>query len=96
MYLKDSNGNKSLTTTISVVAFVVVMLKVLFGGGSITVGSFAYSFGDIDAAMIAAIFGPTLGAYVFRRHTAAQEGMHSEKIEAEREPVGRSQGPEGE
>lgn len=69
--LRDSKGNKSLTATLSIVAFVVVMLKVLFGGGSINIGTFAYSFGTIDSLSIAAILGPILGTYAWRRHTEA-------------------------
>lgn len=69
--LKDSKGKKSLTTTLSVIAFVVVMVKVLFGGASISIGNFSYAFGEIDAMSIAALLGSTLGAYAFRRHTEA-------------------------
>jgi hypothetical protein len=72
--LRDSKGKKSLTTTLSVIAFVVVMLKVLFGGAAVVVGAFSYSFGEIDAASIAALLGSTLGVYAFRRHTEAAYG----------------------
>lgn len=69
MLLNDSTGNKSLTHTLSVVAFIVVMVKVIVGGASIVIGSFSYSFGTIDSLSIAAILGPVLGAYVARRYT---------------------------
>lgn len=67
MFIRDSNGNKSLTATMAYVSFAVVMLKVLLSGASISLGSFSYSFGAIDALMIGAIFGPILGTYTARR-----------------------------
>lgn len=67
MFITDTAGNKSLTATFAVIGFIVVMLKVLTSGGSIEVGSFSYSFGSIDAAMVAAILTPILGSYTARR-----------------------------
>ncbi len=67
MYMKDSGGTKSLTATLAYVSFFVVMVKVLFSGASITVGSLSYDFGTIDALVIGAIFGPILGSYTVRR-----------------------------
>ena len=69
MYLADSNGKKSLTATLSIVAFVVVMLKLLLSGAGIQIGGFTYSFGEIDAMEIAAVLGPILGTYAARRYT---------------------------
>ena len=68
MLMNDSNGNKSWTHTMSVIAFFIVMLKVLFDGVTVTFGTFTYSFGMIDSFSIAAILGPTVGAYVVRHH----------------------------
>lgn len=61
--IKDSSGNKSLTATLAVIGFGVVMLKVLLSGA--TVGSVA--FGTIDSLSIAAVLGPVLGTYTARR-----------------------------
>ena len=70
MFITDTNGNKSLTATMAVVGFFVVMVKVLLSGGAI--GSF--SFGTIDSLSIAAILGPVLGTYTARRwNTASQQ-----------------------
>lgn len=69
MYLKDSDGNRSFTVTMSIVAFIVVMLKVLIGGGSLSIGSFSISSGTIGSDEILALLGPTLGVYSFRRYT---------------------------
>lgn len=63
MFIRDTSGNKSLTATVAVIGFAVVMLKVLLNGASI--GSL--SFGTIDSLSIAAILGPTLGTYTARR-----------------------------
>lgn len=89
MLLKDTAGQKSLTATLSVVTFVVVMIKVLFGGGSIKYDDYSFSFGTIDAASIAALLGATLGAYSFRRHTMAT-------YPADPEPSGRNSGDDEE
>jgi hypothetical protein len=67
MFITDTSGSKSLTATLAYVSFFVVMIKVLFSGASITVGSWAYEFGTIDALVIGAIFAPILGSYTARR-----------------------------
>ncbi len=72
MYLKDSNGKKSLTATLSIVAFVVVMLKVLFSGAAISLMGFDYTFGSIGSDEILAMLSPILGTYAFRRYTSAR------------------------
>jgi hypothetical protein len=63
MFIKDSSGNRSLTATLAVIGFGVVMFKVLLSGGSIG----TVSFGSIDSLSIAAILGPVLGTYTARR-----------------------------
>lgn len=63
LMIRDSSGNRSLTATLTVIGFGVVMLKVLLSG--VIVGSVA--FGTIDSLSIAAILGPILGAYTARR-----------------------------
>lgn len=67
MFITDTSGKKSLTATLAIIGFAVVMLKTLASGASITVGSFSYSFGTIDGLTIGAIFGPILGSYTMRR-----------------------------
>lgn len=69
MYLNDSDGKKSLTATLSIIAFVIVMIKVLLNNTALQFGSFSYSFGSMDATEIAAILSPILGTYAFRRYT---------------------------
>lgn len=67
MFIKDSSGNKSLTATLALAGFIVVMVKLLLSGASVTMGSASYEFGTIDAAMIAAVLTPVLGTYTARR-----------------------------
>lgn len=81
MYLQDSNGKKSLTATLSIVAFAIVMLKLLANNSAIQVGSFAYAFGSIDATTVAAVLGPILGTYAFRRYTDSRFGYAPDPFE---------------
>jgi len=69
LFMKDSDGKRSFTVTASVITFIVVMLKVLVGGSSFTIGGVSVSFGNIASDEILALLGPTLGAYSFRRYT---------------------------
>lgn len=69
MFIKDSDGKKSFTVTMSIITFIVVMIKVLVGGSSFSFGSVSMSFGTIGSDEILALLGPTLGAYSFRRYT---------------------------
>jgi hypothetical protein len=74
MYMKDSDGKKSFTVTMSIITFAVVMLKVLVGGTSFTIGGTSFSFGSIGSDEIISLLGPTLGAYSFRRYTDSRYG----------------------
>ncbi len=73
MFIRDTSGKKSLTATLAVIGFAVVMVKVLLSGGSI--GS--VSFGTIDSLAIAAILGPVLGTYTARRWNGSPLGPDS-------------------
>jgi hypothetical protein len=74
MFLTNSDGKKSMTVTLSIVAFVVVMVKLLLNNSAIQIGGFAYAFGSIDATEIAAVLSPILGTYAFRRYTDMRFG----------------------
>ena len=74
MFLKDSSGKKSLTATMAVISFMVVMVKVLLSGSSVTIAGNLYSFGTIDAATVASIFTPILGSYTARRWGTNNDG----------------------
>lgn len=81
MYLKNSDGEKSMTATFSIVAFVVVMVKILISGAGIQLGSFTYDFGTVDSLTVAAIMGPILGTYAFRKYTETRYGTPYESYE---------------
>lgn len=69
MWITNSSGKKDAVLTMAVIGFVVVIIKVLLAGFSITTaGKTVYSFGSIDATLVGAILTPTLGAYVTRRY----------------------------
>lgn len=68
MFITDTSGNRSLTATVAFFGFVVVMVKVLLNGASISIaGGASYSFGSIDSLTVAAIMSTILGAYTVRR-----------------------------
>ncbi len=69
MFMKDSDGKKSVTTTMAFVTFIVVMIKVLLGGSAFSIAGFSLSIGPISSDEIIALLGPTLGAYTYRRYT---------------------------
>lgn len=86
--IKDSSGKKSLTATLSVVGFIIVMLKVLLSGAAIVIGSLSYSFGEIDALTVGAVLTPILGTYAARRYTETVHGstaVNDEMIVGEEE-----------
>lgn len=63
----DSSGKPSLTATMAIVSFIVVMIKTLLNGATVSIGTASYSFGTIDGFTIGAIFTPILGTYTARR-----------------------------
>ena len=77
MLLKNTAGKPDAILTMSVAAMVIVLLKVLLGGFSVTLEDTlvvdgvktVISFGAIDGTVIGALLTPTLGAYVARRYT---------------------------
>lgn len=81
MYLKDSNGEKSLTATFAIITFFVVLLKFLFSGAEISLIGFSYSFGSVSSDEIAAMLGTTLGTYSIRRYTDRKFSTRRDTIE---------------
>ena len=67
LWIKKSDGTPDASLTIAMVTMAVVLIKVLLAGAAIG----PFSFGSIDAGVIAALLTPTLGAYVARRYTDA-------------------------
>lgn len=69
MWIKNTDGKKDAMLTFSVLGFVFVLIKLLIAGASISFGDTSYSFGELDAGVVAGVLTPTLGAYVGRRYT---------------------------
>lgn len=66
-WVKNTSGKKDAMLTFSLIAFIVVILKFLFAGVIISIGTHSLTFGTADSAAIAAVLTPTFGAYVARR-----------------------------
>lgn len=73
-WLKDTNGSQSASLTFAALAFVVCLFKFLVSGCSVNLWKHDISGGQVDAASIAALLAPTLGAYVARRHSEVKYG----------------------
>lgn len=69
LWIKDTQDKPSAILTFTTIGFFIVMFKVLLSGATVSIMGKVFNFGTIDAATIAAVLTPTLGAYVARRHT---------------------------
>lgn len=70
MLITNTAGKKDAVLTMAVFAMVVLLVKVLLQGVSITLhGTTIISFGTVDSGIIGALLTPTLSAYVARRYT---------------------------
>lgn len=66
---KNSDGKRDPILTLAIFAVVVVLLKVLVSGVTVTIGGHPMDFGAIDGGLVGAILTPTLGAAVAHRYT---------------------------
>ncbi len=69
LWIKNTVGKPDAVLTLTLIGFIIVMLKLLIAGSSLTISGNTYTAGTIDASVIAAVLTPTLGAYVARRYT---------------------------
>jgi hypothetical protein len=69
MYLKNTTGKPDAVLTMAVVAFAVIMFRVLFAGMKFNFSGNMLEFSSIDAGLVGTILTSTLGAYVARRYT---------------------------
>ena len=67
--IKNSKNKRDAMLTFAVLGFLVVLAKFTLSGLSVAVSGANIDFGVLDAALVASILTPTLGAYVMRRHT---------------------------
>lgn len=89
IWVKNSDGKPDAVLTFSLLAFLVVLVKFLIAGVVLDLNGVNYSFGTIDASVIAALLTPTLGAYVGRRYTDAKYGQVLAVDEPEQDPASR-------
>jgi hypothetical protein len=74
MWVKNTKGKQDAALTFALGGCVLVATKVLFGGTDLLWGPVHFVVAPIDAASIAAVLTPTLGAYVARRHSERASG----------------------
>jgi hypothetical protein len=65
IWIKNTEGKRDAILTMSLLGFLVVLVKFALSG--LTIGPFV--FGELDAGVVGALLTPTLGAYVARRFT---------------------------
>jgi len=68
-WIKKTDGKPDAVLTLTLIGFLVVVIKLLLAGSILVLNGDKYTFGNIGAAEIAAVLTPTLGAYVSRRYT---------------------------
>lgn len=69
IWIRNTDGKGDAVLTMTLWCLVVILVKLVFSGFSLTVGTWTVGAGNIDAGIIAALLSPTLGAYVARRYT---------------------------
>ena len=69
IWVKNADGKPDTMLSFAVVAFGLVVIKVLLGGIPFTIGGQQFTLTTIDAATIGALLTPTLTAYVARKYT---------------------------
>lgn len=83
MWLKNTDGKKDSALTFSAIAFAIVVVKILLGGTELSIGSWEMSVKPIDADVVAALLGCTMGTYAMRRYTDkkfVQEGASEQNV----------------
>jgi hypothetical protein len=69
IWVKNTDGRPDAVLTFAVLGFTVILLKLLFHGLHIVLGTYlSFTVQGIDATTIAAVLIPTLGAYVSNKY----------------------------
>lgn len=75
LWINNTSGSPDAMLTMALMGFIVALTKFLLSGFVLTIeAGHTINFGEVDAASIAALLTPTLGAYVARRHTDKKYG----------------------
>jgi NhaP-type Na+/H+ and K+/H+ antiporter len=69
MWVKNTDGKKDAVLTMTVVAFFVVMVKVVLGGSTLTLADWNLNIEPISPELAAVLLGVNMAGYVGRRHT---------------------------
>jgi len=80
-WFKNTDGKPDASFTMMVIAFVVVMIKVVFGGTDLTMLSWTLSIAQPDAELAAVLLAVPSAGYVARKHT---DKKFNTQVEVER------------
>jgi hypothetical protein len=69
LWITNTEGKPDAILTMTFIGFIVILLKYVVSDVTLNILSFSLNFGNVDAASMAALLAPTLGAYVARRFT---------------------------
>jgi hypothetical protein len=69
LWIKNTDGKPDAVLTMTLMGFIVVLMKFLVSNIVLNVAGHEITFGAADASAIGAMLTPTLGAYVARRYT---------------------------
>lgn len=79
MWIKHPRSGKPDTMlTIALSATAIALGKFLLHGVAFSYDKFTFNFGTLDAALVAAILTPTLGAYVARKFSDSPDKKKEE------------------
>ncbi len=82
MWIKNTSGKEDAMLTFAVIAFVVVIFRIVFEGLHVSIGTYInFVLQKIDDSTILSILGPTLLAYFGRRGQSLKFSNESKKNE---------------
>lgn len=87
IWIRNTDGKPDAVLTMALWCLVVILVKLVFSGFALTVGTWSIGAGSVDGGIIAALLSPTLGAYVARRYT---DKMHRGTVTVKGVPEGQS------
>ena len=90
-WINNTRGRPDAMLTLAIVGFAVAIFRFFLGGVNFSYSGHTVNVAPSDGGSIAALLGPTLGAYVARRHSETKYGADNyappDQPEAVAEPV---------